>query len=205
MWPRPLGRGNNRREIEELEAWMTFNVAATSRSRKFGCLSKLRTPEATFNVAATSRSRKCTYSGVSSKWGSPSMWPRPLGRGNAKVDWLEYAGPTPSMWPRPLGRGNIAQARYICISTAPSMWPRPLGRGNSTPAPPCRPFSASLQCGRDLSVAEMMGLSAGAVRFHYPSMWPRPLGRGNLRVSQNTFARPISLQCGRDLSVAEMS
>ena len=109
MGPRPRGRGI----FDKAHAWnpirLSFNGAATARSRNL-------------NTTATFARRPVV----------PSMGPRPRGRGIP--DWhVHCRSLVPSMGPRPRGRGikwvHIAKGENLAC---PSMGPRPRGRGITT-------------------------------------------------------------------------
>jgi len=105
--PRPRGRGNGFRPIQQSRGFGRFNGAAPARARKYyeGDVDALMD-----EVASTE--------------------PRPRGRGNKAVritgDFFRPA----STEPRPRGRGNSGRKTVPAGNLAASTEPRPRGRGN---------------------------------------------------------------------------
>ena len=177
MGPRPFGRGRLSSSSKDLSECVSFNGAATFRSRKDASSNLPLQIASCFNGAATFRSRKAAARGPG-------------------------AAPAQLQWGRDLSVAEGACiARRRLPNEAASMGPRPFGRGRITTTRRAGMIS-ELQWGRDLSVAEGRYAAARAIAGRTASMGPRPFGRGR-PAAPTSPSTTAPLQWGRDLSVAE--
>ena len=154
QWGRDLSVAEGRQRAHRAGALVSFNGAATFRSRKVAKPAGRPAWYQGFNGAATFRSRKDVADRRNANGAAWLQWGRDLSVAEGRGRPVPPSCGRMLQWGRDLSVAEGAASRCAAGAAArASMGPRPFGRGRLETAARFDPF-ITLQWGRDLSVAE---------------------------------------------------